>query len=97
MAMVVGTAVIELKLFAVHSLKAKRKIVKSMTAKITNQFNASAAETGHNDSLEWAQIGVAMAGNNSRVMNSKLDKLLNMVDDLGLAMIADTRIEIICL
>jgi len=28
-------------------------------------------------------------------VNSKLDKVLNMADDLGLAQIADTQIEII--
>ena len=93
--MVVGTARITLKLFGVSSLKGKRKIVKSMISRLGNRFNASVAETGRNDSLEWAEIGMAMAGNDASRINSKLDKALNMADGMGLAMIADTNIEII--
>ena len=93
--MVVGVARISLKLFGVSSLKGKRKIVKSMISRLSNRFNASVAETGRNDSLEWAEIGLAMAGKDAGYINSKLDKALNMADEMGLAMIADTNIEII--
>jgi hypothetical protein len=34
-------------------------------------------------------------GNNRQVLNSKMDKLLNMVESLGLAEIIDTDLEII--
>jgi len=44
---------------------------------------------------EFLTIGFSIIGNDSRVVNSKLDKVLNMADDLGLAQIADTQIEII--
>jgi len=93
--MIVGTARITLKLFGISSLKGKRKIVKSMTARLNNRFNISVAETGMNDNLDWAQIGIAMVGNDARRINSKLDKILNMAEDMGLAMISDTQIEII--
>ena len=93
--MVVGTGVIKLKLFGVASLKAKRKIVKSMISRLANRFNISIAETGLNDSLDWAEIGFAMAGNDGRVMNSKIDKVFNAAEDMGFAMIADTTMEII--
>lgn len=93
--MVVGIAQITLKLFGVFSLKDKRRIVKSMTARLRNKFNASVAETGMNESLEWAQIGITMAGNDARRMNSKLDKALLAAEDMGLAMVSDTSIEII--
>lgn len=93
--MVLGTGEIRLKLFGVNSLKAKRKIVKSMTARLRNRFNASVSETGLNDSHQWALIGFAVVGNDAKVINSKLDKMMNAADEMGLAMIADTRIEII--
>ncbi|HCY85659.1 MAG TPA: DUF503 domain-containing protein [Desulfobacteraceae bacterium] len=93
--MVVGTGIITLKLFGVSSLKAKRKIVKSMISRLSNRFNISVAETGANDSLDWAEIGFAMAGNDVRQMNSKIDKVFNAAEDMGLAMIADTTMEII--
>ena len=93
--MVVGVGTIKLKLFGVGSLKAKRKIVKSMVVKLSNRFNASVAETGFNDSLEWAEIGFALAGNDSRKINAKIDKIFNMAHDMGTAYIADTTMEII--
>ena len=93
--MVVGVGRIKFRLFDVRSLKAKRSVVKSITRRIGNAFNISIAETGLNDSHEWAEIGYAMVGNDPRQINSKLDKVVNMADELGLAMIADSEIEII--
>ncbi len=92
--MVVGKGIIKFRLFDVASLKAKRKIVRSVISRLQNRFNISVAETGLNDSHDWAEIGFALVGNDSRMINSKLDKVFNMADDLGLAMIADTRMEI---
>jgi len=93
--MVVGTGKIKFKLYGVSSLKEKRRIVKSLISRIRNKFNISVAEIDYNDSHLWAQIGFSITGNDSRVVNSKLDKVFNLADDIGLAQIADTQIEII--
>ncbi|MCF8075435.1 MAG: DUF503 domain-containing protein [Desulfotignum sp.] len=93
--MVVGCGRIRLRLFEVHSLKAKRSIVRSTVARIQTQFQATAAETGLNDSHEWAEIGFAVVGNDAALINSRVDKIFNYVDAMGLAMIADTNMEII--
>jgi uncharacterized protein len=93
--MVVGCGRIRLRLFEVHSLKAKRSIVRSTVARIQNQFQAAAAETGLNNSHEWAEIGFAVVGNDAALVNSRVDKIFNYVDAMGLAMIADTHMEII--
>jgi uncharacterized protein YlxP (DUF503 family) len=93
--MVVGTGKIKFKLYGVGSLKEKRRIIKSIISRIRNRFNVSIAETDYNDSLLWAQIGFSMTGNDSRLVNSKVDKLLNMGDEIGLAQIVDTEIEIL--
>ncbi len=93
--MVVGTGQIKFRLFDVHSLKAKRSIIKSIIARIQNRFNISVAETGLNDSHEWAVIGFALVGNDARLINARVDKVFNMADELGLAMVADTHMEII--
>ena len=53
------------------------------------------AEVGSNDIYQRAEIGVTMVGNDKMVMNSKLDKIINLAEDLGLAEIIDTEIEII--
>ncbi len=93
--MVIGAGKIKFRLFDADSLKGKRKIVKSIIQRIRNNFNVSVAETDFNDSHEWLEIGVSITGNDSRVVNSKLDKLINFVDELGLAMIVETQIELI--
>ncbi|OGQ92267.1 MAG: hypothetical protein A3J85_06735 [Desulfobacula sp. RIFOXYA12_FULL_46_16] len=93
--MVVGTGKIKFRLFDTDSLKGKRKIVKSIIQRIRNNFNISVAETDFNDSHDWLEIGFSMTGNDSRVMNSKLDKVINFADELGLAVIVDSQIEII--
>ncbi|MBA3008882.1 MAG: DUF503 domain-containing protein [Proteobacteria bacterium] len=93
--MVVGVGIIKFKLYGVSSLKEKRSIVKSIVSRIKNKFNISIAETDFNDSHLWTQIGFSIVGNDSRVVNSKLDKVFNLADDLGLAQITDTQMEIL--
>lgn len=93
--MVLGTGKIKFRLFGINSLKEKRKIVKSIVARIKNAFNISIAEIDLNDSHDWAMIGFAIVGNETKMVNSKIDKVFNMADELGLAMIADTHMELI--
>jgi len=93
--MVVGIGVITFRLHECRSLKGKRKVVKSIISRLRNNFNASVAEVGSNDVYQRAEIGFSLVGNNKAVINSKLDKIVNLADDLGLAEIIDTDMEII--
>jgi len=93
--MVVGTGIITFRLHGCNSLKGKRKIVKSIISQIRNNFNVSIAEIGSNDIHQKAEIGFALAGNNKMVINSKIDKIFNMADRLGLAEIVDSKMETI--
>jgi uncharacterized protein YlxP (DUF503 family) len=94
-AMVVGLGIITFRLHDCRSLKAKRKVVKKIVNQLRNNFNASVAEVGSNDIYQRAEIGFALVGNNRTVVNSKLDKMINLADDLGLAEIIDSEMEII--
>ena len=93
--MVVGTGVITLRLNDCRSLKAKRKVVKSMINRLRNNFNASVAEVGSNDIYQKAEIGFSLVGNDAALINSKIDKIFNLAEDIGLAEIVDTEMEII--
>jgi len=93
--MVVGLGVITFRLHDCRSLKSKRKIVKSIIAQMRNNFNVSVAEVGSNDIYQRAVIGFALVGNNRTVINSKIDKVFNLADELGLAEIIDSEMEII--
>ena len=93
--MVIGFGIVTFRLHDCHSLKGKRKVVKSIISRLQNAFNISVAEVGSNDIHQRAEIGFALAGNDRKVINSKIDKVFNMLDALGLAEIIDTEMEII--
>jgi hypothetical protein len=92
--MVVGIGIITFRLHDCRSLKGKRKIVKSIVAQLGNHFNAAVAEVGSNDIYQKAEVGFAMVGTSRQVINSKIDKLFNMADAVGLAELVDTEMEI---
>lgn len=93
--MVIGYGIIKFRLHDCHSLKGKRRVVKSIISNLRNNFNASVAEVASNDLHKRAEIGFALAGNNRALINSKIDKLINLADDLGIAEIIDTEMEIV--
>lgn len=93
--MVVGCGIIRMRLHGCRSLKGKRKIIKSMIGRIRNTFNVSVAETDLNDMYQSAEVGFVLVGNNKAVVNSKVDKVLNFAEGMGLAEIVNSEIEII--
>jgi uncharacterized protein len=93
--MVIGIGMITFRLHECRSLKEKRKIIKAIIARLRNNFNASISEVGLNDVYQRAEIGFSIVGNNRQVVNAKIDKLFNMAEELRLAEIIDTEMEII--
>ena len=93
--MVVGNGIITFRLHDCRSLKGKRKVVKSIISRLRNNFNASVAEIGSNDVHQRAEIGFSLIGNDQSIINSKIDKMINLAENLGLAEIIDTEMEII--
>jgi len=93
--MVIGFGIMTFRLHDCRSLKSKRKIVKGIVSQVRNRFDASVAEVGSNDAHQRAEIGFALVGNDKSVINSKMDKLLNFSDALGLADMVDSEMEII--
>ena len=92
--MVVGLGIITFRLHDCRSLKGKRKIVKAIINRIQNRFNVSIAEIGANDIYQRAEIGFALVGNSRPLINSKIDKIFNLAEELGLAEIIDSEMEI---
>ena len=93
--MVVGIGIITFRLHDCRSLKGKRKVIKSIINRLRNSVNASVAEVGSNDVHQRAEIGFSLVGNDQAIINSKMDKMVNLAEDLGLAEIIDTDMEII--
>ncbi len=93
--MVVGLGHIALRLHGCRSLKEKRQVVKTVIHRLQDKFGVSAAEVGANDMHQRAEIGLALVGNDRLLINSMLDKIFNFVDNLGLAEVIDTEMEIL--
>jgi len=92
--MVVGTLKIEIYLHDNHSLKGKRKIVRSMVDKVKHKFNVAIAEIGSNDKWQKIELGVSAVGNDRRHIDASLNNVLTFLDSLYLAEIGDSITEI---
>ena len=58
--MVVGTLTADVLLGDVHSLKAKRAVVRPIVAELRRRYEVAAAETGDQDLHRRAQLSVAL-------------------------------------
>ncbi len=92
--MVVALCEFSLAITDNDSLKGKRSVVKSTIQRVQNKFHISVAEVDDNDCLDHAILGFAVVGNDTRFVNSVADKVLNFIDELGLAQLMDDRKEI---
>lgn len=90
----VGTLKLSLYIHNNQSLKEKRKVVKSIVAKVHKRFNVSIAEVGSNDKWQMIELGIGTVGNDRRFVNSALDNILSFLDSLYLGEIIDSNVEI---
>jgi uncharacterized protein YlxP (DUF503 family) len=93
--MVVGTLIIEFRLHDNHSLKGKRKVVRSMVDKVKHRFNVAVAEIGSNDKWQKIELGISTVGNDRRHIDASLNNILTYLESLYLAEIVDSREEIL--
>ena len=75
----VGICKVKLRLPDNLSLKGKRQVVKSLTARLKNKFNISVAEVEDNDLWQLATIGICFVSNDKRFTNEVLSKAVEMV------------------
>lgn len=78
--MIVLAVELDLLLFDAHSLKEKRKIVRSIIDKIHHHFKLSAAEVDRQDSLDAAVIGVAVVTNEMKQAERVLDQVESAIE-----------------
>ncbi len=92
--MVIGYGIINLRIPESGSLKSKRSVLNRILKRAQNEFNVSIAATGHLDNHKFAEIAFAVVGNDSRYINGKVDHLLRFVDNLQVAEILNSKMEI---
>jgi len=95
--MVVGTGVVDLRIPGCGSLKEKRSVLSRILRRTQNEFNVSIAEVGDNDVWRRARIGFSVVGNDKPYINAKMDHILRFIDQLQLAVVVQSRIEIVSL
>ncbi len=81
--MIVGTLKIRLLLRESHSLKDKRRVLRSLKDTLSGKFNISVAETDEQDVWKTAEIGVATVGTDTPFVQSVLSGVVNYVRYFG--------------
>ena len=74
--MIIGALKVRMQIQGAHSLKEKRKALKSLKDRLA-QLNVSVAEVDDLDKWQAATIGLAVVSNDAGFVNSMLDKIMN--------------------
>jgi uncharacterized protein YlxP (DUF503 family) len=91
--MVVGVLKLSLVIPENHSLKGKRGVLKRIQARVAQQFNVSVTECGDQDLWQSALLGFAVAGTSRPIIEATLNKVVDFVDNLGLAEVGESGVE----
>jgi len=93
--MIVGAAAVELHIHGSRSLKEKRGVVRSIAQRVRNRFNVSVAEVGGLGTWQHAVLGLTAAGADAGVVRGVLERALAFVEELHLAEVTHTDVEIL--
>jgi len=77
----VAVAKLTLHLPGNRDLKSKRRVVKSLCARVRNRFDVAIAEVGGNDLHQSAAIGIAAVSNSHRHAAQALDAAITHIED----------------
>lgn len=91
--MIVALARLTLHLPENHSLKGKRKVIKSLIEKIRHRFDATVAEVDDHELWQKAQLGMAMVSNDSQLLDARVTKIVRFIEDQHVVQIVDTKVE----
>lgn len=92
--MIVGTLKLRLVLRESHSLKDKRRVIKSLKDTLSNKFNISVAETDEQDVWQTAVLGIAAVGTDTPFVQSVLTQVVNYARFFGGVELIDQQQEL---
>jgi uncharacterized protein YlxP (DUF503 family) len=92
--MTIGALRLTLLLPGCFSLKEKRSRVRPILARVKEKFAVAGAEVDHQDSLDAATIAFVAVSASRQVVNRTCDKIVDYVETLGLAEVADVDMEL---
>lgn len=93
--MVIGTLIVTLQCPESQGLKEKRRILRSLTARLRQTFNISAAEIADQDLWQLATLGVACVSSDARHADEMCQKVLRSIENDGRAALTGSRFELV--
>jgi uncharacterized protein YlxP (DUF503 family) len=91
----IGVLHIELLIPGSHSLKEKRRVVKSLKQQIHNRYNCSVAEIGEKDLWARATLAACVIGDDTRFVNAQLNEIARFAAQKNGAELLDYHIEML--
>lgn len=79
--MIIGACQLRLYLHGVFSLKEKRSILKPLLNQLRRKFEVAAAEVGHHDVWQTADIAIVAVANESNHVYAVLDKAGQWIEE----------------
>jgi uncharacterized protein YlxP (DUF503 family) len=79
--MIIGVSQITLHLPGCHSLKDKRQIIKSVMARVRQQFEVAIAEVDEQDRWQIAILGVSCVSNSSQHIDEILGRVRRYIEE----------------
>jgi uncharacterized protein YlxP (DUF503 family) len=79
--MIIGVSEITLHLPTSHSLKDKRQIIKSIMARVQQQFAVAVAEVGENDRWQIALLGISCVSNSKQHAEEVLQHVCRYIEE----------------
>ncbi|MGQ9920037.1 MAG: DUF503 domain-containing protein [Desulfobacca sp.] len=91
--MIIALARLTLHLPDNQSLKGKRKVIKGLIEKIRHRFDAAVAEVADHDLWQRSQLGMAMVSNDTQVLDARVNKIIQFIEDQHLVQVIDSKVE----
>lgn len=96
MASTIGVAHVSIYLDESFSLKDKRKVVRSVTSRVRNQFNAGIAEVEDLNDLRVATLGIVCISNDASHAAEMLATIIQFIErNLELGAVGEIETELI--
>lgn len=95
MAAVLGILQMTLLIRGSHSLKEKRRVVRSIKDRLSHHYNISIAEVDSQDVQNQAVLGIAMIGSDSMYVRTGLNKILERLRAHPEAELVDHHLELL--
>jgi uncharacterized protein YlxP (DUF503 family) len=77
--MIVAACTLKLQLHGPRSLKEKRRIVKSLTRRLGQEFNVAVAEVDHHEVWQTAALAVVSVGTDAGTLHSRMERVVEWI------------------